>query len=73
MWVIVVSTITTCAEAIFRVKSFKSDNSPSQDSNHPDDLFQSRKDLPLGVHVVAETLNLEISRCHLVDYVEEFC
>ena len=44
---------TTCAEAIFRVKILKmasaqvvetsvTNNSPSQDSNHPDDLFQSR-------------------------------
>ena len=58
---------TTCAEAIFRVKTLQSqesesesrlltlkkasaqvvetsvtNNSPSQDSNHPDDLFQSR-------------------------------
>ena len=34
---------TTCAEAIFR-RWFQSvaNNSPSQDSNHPDDLFQSR-------------------------------
>ena len=40
---------TTCAEAIFRVKASAqvvktsvANNSPSQDSNHPDDLFQSR-------------------------------
>ena len=35
---------TTCAEAIFRVKPLTSitNNSPSQDSNNPDDLFQSR-------------------------------
>ena len=30
------------------------------------------KDLRLCVHVVAKTLNLEISRCHLADYVKEF-
>ena len=29
------------------------------------------KDLLLGVHVVAETLNLDISRYHLADYVKE--
>ena len=29
------------------------------------------KDLLLRVHVVVKTLNLEISRCHLADYVEE--
>ena len=45
--------LTTCAEAILRVKTLKmtsaqvvetsvANNSPSQDSNHPDDLFQSR-------------------------------
>ena len=28
------------------------------------------KDLLLCVHVVVETLNLEISRCHLADYVK---
>ena len=41
---------TTCAEAIFRVKMASAqvvetsvtNNSPSQDSNHPDHLFQSR-------------------------------
>ena len=44
---------TTCAEAIFRVKTLKmasaqvvetsvTNNSPSQDSYHPDDPFQSR-------------------------------
>ena len=45
---------TTCAEAIFRVnltvkmasaqvvESSVTNNSLSQDSNHPDDLFQSR-------------------------------
>ena len=43
---------TTCAEAIFRVtlkmasaqvvETSVTNNSPSQDSNHPDDLFQSR-------------------------------
>ena len=30
------------------------------------------KDLLLYVHVVFKTLNLEISRCHLADYVKEF-
>ena len=30
------------------------------------------KDLLLSVDVVVKTLNLEISRCHLVDYVHEF-
>ena len=30
------------------------------------------KDLLFGVHVFVKTLNLEISRCHLTDYVEEF-
>ena len=30
------------------------------------------KDLLLAVHVVVKTLNLEISRCHLADYVKEF-
>ena len=49
---------TTCEEAIFRVKFYHltlrmasvqvvetsvTNNSPSQDSNHPDDLFQSIK------------------------------
>ena len=29
------------------------------------------KDLLLCVHVVVETLNLEISRCHFADYVKE--
>ena len=29
------------------------------------------KDLLLGVHVVVKTLNVEISRCHLADYVKE--
>ena len=41
---------TTCAEAIFRVKMASAqvvetsvtNNSPSKDSNHPDDLFQRR-------------------------------
>ena len=46
---------TTCAEAIFRVKKMTlkmasaqvvetsvNNNSPPEDSNHPDDLFQSR-------------------------------
>ena len=53
---------TTCAEAIFRVKWSRNltlkmaseqvvemsvtNNSPSQDSNHPDDLFQSRYATP---------------------------
>ena len=48
---------TTCAEAIFRVKKMKmasaqvvetsvTNNSPSQDSYHPDDLFQSRYATP---------------------------
>ena len=57
---------TTCAEAIFRVKSSQvksshltlkmasaqvvetsvTNNSPSQDSYHPDDLFQSRYATP---------------------------
>ena len=30
--------------------------------------MKSMKDLLLSVHVVFETLNLEISRCHLADY-----
>ena len=29
------------------------------------------KNLLLCVHVVLKTLNLEISRCHLADYVKE--
>ena len=29
------------------------------------------KDLLLGVHVVVKPLNLDISRCHLADYVIE--
>ena len=29
------------------------------------------KDLLFCVHVVVKTLNLEISRCHLADYVKE--
>ena len=29
------------------------------------------KELRLCVHVVVKTLNLEISRCHLADYVKE--
>ena len=45
---------TTCAEAIFRVKMASAqvvetsvtNNSPSQDSYHPDDLFQSRYATP---------------------------
>ena len=51
---------TTCAEAIFRVKCLLTlklasaqvvetsvtNNSPYQDSNHPDDLFQSRHVTP---------------------------
>ena len=49
---------TTCAEAIFRVKltlkmasaqvveTLVTNNSPSQDSYHPDDLFQSRYATP---------------------------
>ena len=42
---------TTCAEAIFSVKSqvvetSVTNNSPSQDSYHPDDLFQSRYTTP---------------------------
>ena len=46
---------TTCAEAILRVKKMASaqvvetsvtNNSPSQDSYHPDDLFQSRYATP---------------------------
>ena len=31
------------------------------------------KDLLLCVHVVIKTLNLEISCCHLADYVKAFC
>ena len=31
------------------------------------------KDLLFCVHVVVSTLNLEISRCHLGDYVEDLC
>ena len=30
------------------------------------------KDILLRVHVVVKTLNLEISRCHLADYGNEF-
>ena len=30
-----------------------------------------KKDLLLCVHAVVKTLNLEISRCHLADYVKE--
>ena len=55
---LVTDVSTTCAEAIFRVKYYHltlkmasaqvvetsvTNNSPSQDSNHPDDLFQSRQ------------------------------
>ena len=29
------------------------------------------KDLQLYVHVIVKTLNLEISRCYLADYVKE--
>ena len=56
---LVTDVSTTCAEAIFRVKTrvktltmkmasaqvvemSVTNNSPSQDSTHPDDLFQSR-------------------------------
>ena len=53
---------TTCAEAIFRVKwknegetsvsneveTLVTNNSPSQESNHPDDLFQSRYNVTPG-------------------------
>ena len=38
----------------------------------PSKLISIRKDLLLCVHVVVKTLNLEISRCHLADYVKEF-
>ena len=31
------------------------------------------KELPLGIHVVVQTLNLEISPSRLADYVKEFC
>ena len=31
--------------------------------------MQQMKDLLLAVYVVVETLNLEISRCRLADYV----
>ena len=34
-------------------------------------LILRMKDLLLCVHVVVKTLNLEISRCHLADYVKE--
>ena len=34
-------------------------------------LILRMKDLPLRVHVVVKTLNLENSRCHLADYVKE--
>ena len=34
-------------------------------------LILRMKDLLLRVHVVVKTLNLEISRCHLADYVKE--
>ena len=30
------------------------------------------KDLLLSVHVAVKTLNLEISRCHLANYIKEF-
>ena len=33
--------------------------------------MQRIKDLLLGVYVVVKTLNLEISRCRLADYVKE--
>ena len=34
-------------------------------------LILRMKDLLLRVHVVLKTLHLEISRCHLADYVKE--
>ena len=34
-------------------------------------LILRMKDLLLSVHVVDKTLNFEILRCHLVDYVKE--
>ena len=34
-------------------------------------LILRMKDLLLSVHVVDKTLNFEISRSHLVDYVKE--
>ena len=34
-------------------------------------LMLRMKDLLLCAHVVVKTLNLEISRCHLADYVKE--
>jgi len=34
--------------------------------------ISTMKDLLLCVHVVVNTLNLEISRCHVADYVKEF-
>ena len=51
---LVTDVSTTCAEAIFRVKTLKMtstqvvetsviNNSPSQDSNNPEDLFQTSR------------------------------
>ena len=37
----------------------------------PYNLIQRMRDLLLCVHVVVKTLNLEISRCRLVDFVKE--
>ena len=37
----------------------------------PLNYIQRIKDFLLCVHVVVKTLNLEISRCHLADYVKE--
>ena len=38
----------------------------------PVKLILRKKDLLLRVHVVVKTLNLEISRCHLADYVKQW-
>ena len=33
--------------------------------------IEMMRDLLLCVHVVVKTINMEISRCHLADYVKE--
>ena len=62
--------LTTCAEAIFRVLTLKmasaqivetsvTNNSPSQDSNHLDDLVQSRKDVASTIMLNDVTVTLK--------------
>ena len=76
------SSVTLKMASAQVVETTGTSNSPSQDSNQPDDLFDQVmlllcsshlliRDLLLCVHVVVKTLNLEISR-HLADHVREY-